>query len=360
MSISSFTFISLALLLPLVPRQNNTLYKCFYLIVNLAFVYMASSNLIAFAILLSYVLLAYILKLIFKNKTIIYVFLILAFLYLRAYPLLTDLLNNLYPTIIEVFAISYVMFRTISYVADVEQASLIMYLDYVFSFYTITAGPVEEFADFEERFLTPYKKLSYEQILDYLLRIVLGYVKVLGIAYMFSSFSSKYDSNILVMSFFNFWYVYFNFSGYCDVVIGFARLAGFSIGENFKKPYLSQGIDEFWRKWNIGISSWLRNHIYFALGGSIHGEFRTIVNTFITFIVSGLWHCFNVNGLVFGILQSIGVLGFRYYNKYLLKKLGSKEEVKKYRNIIFVKYSEIIITFIFECLSFLFITKEII
>jgi len=359
MSISSLGFLIPALLMAVLHRNNNLLYKTLFLIVNILFVYFSCSSINSFLLLIAYVLFAYLAKIIFKNKTIIYIILVIAFLYLRAYPLITDNFPDIYPNIIEVFAISYVMFRTISYVSSVVKGNIIMYLNYVFSFYTITAGPVEEYDEFEERFIVNNRQLNIDETIDVILSIALGYVKVLCIAYIFSSLSSKYIANTLLMSIFNFWYVYFNFSGYCDVVRGFGKLAGFNIPNNFNKPYLARGIDEFWRKWNIGISSWLREHVYFALGGSKKGKLSTIINTFITFIVSGLWHCFNLNGLVFGLLQAIGVLLFRNYKKSLITKLGSKQAANEYRNNFIIRLFEISITFVFECLSFLFITMEI-
>ena len=84
--------------------------------------------------------------------------------------------------------------------------------------------------------------------------------------------------------------IYCDFSGYSDMAIGCARMLGFRFNQNFNMPYLSRNIAEFWRRWHISLSSWLRDYLYISLGGNKKGNFRTYVNLLITMLLGGLWH----------------------------------------------------------------------
>ena len=99
--------------------------------------------------------------------------------------------------------------------------------------------------------------------------------------------------------------LYLDFSGYSDIVIGCSKMLGFEIDRNFDHPYLARTITEFWRRWHISLSSWLRDYIYFPLGGSRKGPFRTYINIVIIFIISGLWHGNGFNFLVWGLLHGL-------------------------------------------------------
>ncbi|TMO83645.1 MBOAT family O-acyltransferase [Pseudoalteromonas spongiae] len=95
--------------------------------------------------------------------------------------------------------------------------------------------------------------------------------------------------------------IYFDFSGYSDMAIGLGRMFGFKFLENFNFPYISQSIQEFWRRWHISLSSWYRDYLYIPLGGNRKGEFRTYLNLLIVFTLCGLWHGASWNFLIWGI-----------------------------------------------------------
>ena len=115
--------------------------------------------------------------------------------------------------------------------------------------------------------------------------------------------------------------IYFDFSGYSDMAIGLGRMFGFKILENFNLPYISQSIQEFWRRWHISLSSWFRDYVYIPLGGNRYSPFKTYFNLSIVFLLTGIWHgatwSFVFWGLFHGLLLIIEKLGF---NK-ILKKL---------------------------------------
>ena len=97
--------------------------------------------------------------------------------------------------------------------------------------------------------------------------------------------------------------IYFDFSGYTDMAIGMAKLLGFHFPVNFRRPYLARSITEFWRRWHISLSTWLRDYLYIPLGGNRHGEWMTYRNLMITMLLGGLWHGASWNFLIWGGYQ---------------------------------------------------------
>jgi alginate O-acetyltransferase complex protein AlgI len=111
--------------------------------------------------------------------------------------------------------------------------------------------------------------------------------------------------------------IYFDFSGYTDIARGCARLLGFRFPSNFERPYLSTDISEFWRRWHISLSSWLRDYLYFPLGGNRRGELRTGVNLLIVMGLGGLWHGASWNFAVWGLYHGILLVAHRYWRKLI-------------------------------------------
>ena len=109
--------------------------------------------------------------------------------------------------------------------------------------------------------------------------------------------------------------IYGDFSGYSDIALGTAKLFGFELLSNFKFPYLSRDIAEFWRRWHISLSSWFRDYLYIPLGGSKLGKAKTIRNTFVIFIVSGFWHGAKWNFVAWGFIHACGFLPLLLLNR---------------------------------------------
>jgi D-alanyl-lipoteichoic acid acyltransferase DltB (MBOAT superfamily) len=101
------------------------------------------------------------------------------------------------------------------------------------------------------------------------------------------------------------WQVYGDFSGYSDIARGSAQLMGFHFMVNFRQPYLSQRLQEFWRRWHISLSTWLRDYLYIPLGGSSGGKWRTSLNLITTMILAGLWHGANWTFVIFGAIHGV-------------------------------------------------------
>ena len=101
--------------------------------------------------------------------------------------------------------------------------------------------------------------------------------------------------------------IYLDFSGYSDMAIGYAHMMGIRLPENFNWPYIARSIDEFWRRWHIWLSSWIRDYVYIPLGGSRHGPARRIINGLVAFTICGLWHGAAWNFALWGLYHGIGL-----------------------------------------------------
>jgi D-alanyl-lipoteichoic acid acyltransferase DltB (MBOAT superfamily) len=109
--------------------------------------------------------------------------------------------------------------------------------------------------------------------------------------------------------------IYGDFSGYSDIALGTAKLFGFELLSNFRFPYFSRDIAEFWRRWHISLSSWFRDYLYIPLGGSRNGKFKAVLNTFIIFLVSGFWHGASWNFILWGGIHACGFLPLLLLNR---------------------------------------------
>lgn len=227
--------------------------------------------------------------------------------------------------------ISFYTFQAISYIIDVYRGTTKVekhfgyYAVYISFFPQLVAGPIER----SRTFLMQLKK---EKIFDYnqatygLKKMVWGFYKKLAIADVLAQYVNRvfgditsYEgfSLILAMLFFTI-QIYCDFSGYSDIAIGSAKLFGINLMDNFKSPYFSASIKEFWNRWHISLSTWLKDYIYIPLGGNRKGKLRQIGNLMITFCISGLWHGANYTyiiwGCIHGILNSIETIFDRNKN----------------------------------------------
>lgn len=217
--------------------------------------------------------------------------------------------------------VSYYTFRIISYDADIYRGvrepsgfrnGYFDYLTYVLFFPQILAGPIVRSEDFmaqlhrEERFDAPL-------FAEGLQRILLGLFKKLVIANRLSAYvdtiwasPSAYPGLAVWMAavFYSF-QLYCDFSGYSDIALGMGNLLGIRCPQNFDCPYFSRGIKEFWSRWHISLSSWLRDYVYIPLGGSWVPKLRHKLNLLVTFLVSGLWHGAGWNFIVWGGIHGV-------------------------------------------------------
>ena len=212
--------------------------------------------------------------------------------------------------------ISYYTFKIISYLVDIYKGKIEAekhfgyYALYVSFFPQILCGPIER----ADHFIPQLKygcKFEDKLAAEGLERIIIGVFKKLVIAdrlalYVGTVFDAPLNypglASIMAVSFYTV-QIYCDFSGYSDMAIGMAQMLGIRTRENFRYPYFSRSIKEFWSRWHISLSGWLRDYIYIPLGGNRKGKMRKNLNTMAVFLVSGIWHGSSMNFIIWGALH---------------------------------------------------------
>ncbi len=234
--------------------------------------------------------------------------------------------------------ISFYTFQTLSYTIDVYRGSRApeyhfgKFALYVAFFPQLVAGPIER----SSRLLPQFHKVftfDYERVKHGIILMTWGFFKKVVIADRLSEYVNLVYNNPhdyggfqdLIATFFFGAQIYCDFSGYSDIAIGSALILGYNLMTNFRRPYLSTSIREFWGRWHISLSTWFRDYLYIPLGGNRVVKWRWYYNLFITFLISGLWHGANWTFVVWGALHGFYlVLGIITFNNraVLAEKLG--------------------------------------
>ena len=219
--------------------------------------------------------------------------------------------------------ISYFILQAIAYIVDVMKGktegenNFFKYLLFLSWFPAIVQGPISRYNDLMPQLLNT-KKYSFESMRESLVLILFGLVKKMVIADRLGIFVNAVFGNfvelrgvILYLGAVGYAIqLYADFSGCVDICRGVSGLFGVELVNNFNRPYLSRSIKEFWGKWHISLSSWLKDYVYIPLGGNRKGTLRKYVNLMLTFLVSGLWHGAGFNfflwGAVHGTYQIVG------------------------------------------------------
>ncbi|MDE6392896.1 MAG: MBOAT family protein [Muribaculaceae bacterium] len=216
--------------------------------------------------------------------------------------------------------ISFYTFQSISYVVDVYKKKIEptrTWLDYLFflSFFpALVAGPIVR-ADYFLPQISENRRATSDEIWGGLWLIIIGVVKKAVIADYIAQFNdlifndpSYYTGVQTLMGVLGYtMQIYCDFSGYSDMAIGIALIMGFRLGINFDSPYQSRNLTEFWRRWHISLSSWLRDYVYIPLGGNRKGTLRTYLNNFLTMLIGGLWHGAAWKFIFWGAMHGVGL-----------------------------------------------------
>lgn len=217
----------------------------------------------------------------------------------------------LFTAVILPIGISFYIFQSISYLIDVYRRdtaptrNLIDFAAFIALFPQLIAGPVLRYKDLADQFT--HRSHSLDKLSEGATRFMQGFVKKVFIAdslaplvdYCFALDNPSTGDAWLGMVAYTA-QLYFDFSGYSDMAIGLGLMMGFRFMENFNQPYISQSITEFWRRWHISLSTWLRDYLYVPLGGNRHGTFNTYRNLFLTMLLGGFWHGANWTFLIWG------------------------------------------------------------
>ena len=240
--------------------------------------------------------------------------------------------SELIKNIIVPLGISYYTFQVVSYLIDVyrnkykPEKNIAKYFVYTMYFPYLFIGPINRFNDISNSLFKEDKKINLSSMYNGILRIGWGFFKKLLIANRINVLivaitqnPSEYNGSFALFAMLLYSIqLYADFSGGIDIVIGFSKVLQINVKENFDTPYISQNIQEFWRRWHISLSSWFRDYVYIPLGGNRCSKLRHYFNTIIVFLLSGLWH--GINYVLWGLLHAIFLILGKFIttkNKYL-------------------------------------------
>ena len=261
--------------------------------------------------------------------------------------------------------ISFYTFENLSYTIDVYRGKfkpVKNFLDYCFflSFFPkLVMGPIVRASDFipqiRKDILVTNSDISrgLYLILGGLFKkiIISDFIYVNFVQYIFDD-PSRHSGIECLMGVYGYaMVIYCDFSGYSDMAIGMAKWMGFSINENFDSPYQSSSITEFWRRWHMSLSSWLKDYLYISLGGNRVGKFRQYLNLMITMLLGGLWHGASFNFIVWGGMHGLA-LAIDKMKASVLTKLRKTADIRPPSK--FAKALGVIITFHFVCFCWIF------
>ncbi len=214
--------------------------------------------------------------------------------------------------------ISFYTFQSMSYTIDVYrreikwEPSLLRFATFIALFPQLVAGPIVRAVDFLHQ-MQEDKRFQWAQFNSGLGRVLWGFFKKIAIAdsiapyvdQCFASPDSFGSMHLLIGVVFYSFQIYCDFSGYSDIAIGLARMMGYHFPENFRTPYFSKSFSEFWTRWHISLSSWLRDYLYIPLGGNRGGKLATYKNNMLTMLLGGLWHGANWAFVFWGFLHGL-------------------------------------------------------
>ena len=256
--------------------------------------------------------------------------------------------------------ISFYTFQALSYVIDVYRREVPPQHDpfslalYVSMFPQLIAGPIVRYHDVNVQLAV--RKHSFAQFSEGISRFLFGLSKKVLLSNVFAQIADgvfKYAPSELSAA--GAWMgaigytlqIYFDFSGYSDMAIGLGKMFGFAFLENFNYPYISKSVTEFWRRWHISLSSWLRDYLYISLGGNRKGKIRQYANLIITMFLGGLWHGASWNFVFWGMLHGVALAAHKFWMGITGRKKGERSHGIR-------RFFGIVITFHFVCFCWIF------
>ena len=228
--------------------------------------------------------------------------------------------------------ISFYTFQALSYVIDLYKKQIrqcSQFTDfalYISFFPQLVAGPIVRASEFLPQ-LEENREITKIRLFEGLKQFTFGLFKKVFIADRLSFFVDNVFTNYSVFDSVTIWLavicyaiqLYCDFSGYSDMAIGIARSMGYDFNVNFNLPYIATNISDFWRRWHISLSTWLRDYLYIPLGGSKKGYVRTILNLMITMLLGGLWHGAAWNFIIWGLWHGLALVIYRVYKGFKSK-----------------------------------------
>jgi D-alanyl-lipoteichoic acid acyltransferase DltB (MBOAT superfamily) len=315
--------------------------------------------------------------------------LVAVFIILKQYTFAQAILPAfLFQRLIVTAGLSYILFRQIQVVVDASQGqitrlSLWTYFNFQINLFAFAAGPIQRFEDFSRYWdsLTPVVA-DAEAILLALLRLFLGVIKISLIAFAlftcYLAFADGLTDPLKVARStcghrFLFFlgalycmplYIYFNFSGYCDIVIAAASLVGLKLPENFERPYLSRNMIDFWTRWHRTLGFWIRDYIFTPLYKATastwpsHAAAWAVFCYFTAFFLAGLWHGSSWNYVAYGLLNGAGLATAKAWENFLVRTRG-RAGLRAYLQNPLIRVAAIVLTLHFACFTMLIFGSDV-
>lgn len=314
--------------------------------------------------------------------------LVTAFLLLKRYAALAWVLpaplwNSPALRLLQITGLSYILFRQIHVLVDaaqgqIERLSLWDYLNYQLNGFTLLAGPIQRYQDFEAqwRVLEPVLP-DLQALLDNCLRLLWGVLKLALIAPFFYQgwdelqgtllhahvYTWKYLAEFPGVFYFYPIYIYCNFSGYCDIVIAGAKLFGMKLPENFNRPWLARDVIEFWTRWHITLGYWIRDYLFMPLYKPMVERWPEGAPSFVwvayfwAFAVAGAWHGTTMNFLLYGAWQGLGISLNKLYENRIIARWG-RAGLQRYLRSPSIRAAAVFLNLQFQCVSLLIFSQR--
>ena len=307
--------------------------------------------------------------------------LVVLFVYMRGYSFLDWVLPTSFAVrVLSTIGLSFLFFKIVhvmvdAYAGTLGRFDLLTYLNYCLNFATFMMGPIQRYQDYREQWdgeklAIP---LTFEAHLDAVLRALFGLVKIYVLAAFLESRALEPNTDLssltaagLIVQTYAFWfYLYLNFSGYCDVVIAVGSLFGVRPPENFNRPFLARNIPDFWLRQHRSLTLWLTDYVFTPTYKKLltahwtanHKLIAAYAGLMITMLVSGLWHGTTMSFLVFGLVHGLWFVVYRTWDELLTRRLG-RNGVKSFRAHPLVRASGIVLTFNATAFAFILLPCE--
>ena len=279
----------------------------------------------------------------------------------RAYQSLDELFNWGVKMLLPI-GLSFHTFQAMSYTIEVYRGNqkaekhFGIYALYVMFYPQLVAGPIERPQNVIFQ-LKKHVKYDFENIKSGLMQMAWGFFKkvvfadrvglMVDAAYAHQNLHNQSASTLLVATFLYSFQIYCDFSGYSDIALGSAKVLGINLMENFRTPYFSKSIGEFWRRWHISLSSWFKDYVYFPMGGSRVGVSRTYLNIMTIFLLSGFWHGNTWNFVIWGAIHGLYLIFGQLKDKFVPEVSFSGKTIV-----------DVFVTFVLVMLAWVFFRAE--
>lgn len=270
--------------------------------------------------------------------------------------------------------VSYLAFRCSRMMVDVRNGTpwptFVQFIGFAFFFPVMSVGPIHRWTDHREAL----QNRTHFPVGLCLPRIVIGLAKAVFLAgwvgqlaysQMFFDGHLHTPVDLVISAVAYYLYLYLNFSGYCDVAIGLAGLAGIAVPENFKNPLMARNLKEFWNRWHITLSEWMRDLVFFPMAKNLVGwvgpkyaNHAIAGIILLVFVLIGIWHGRGWTFLVYGLLHGLGVVANHYYTLALKKHLG-REQYLSYMANRWIEVVGVLMTFLYTAVTLFFFANSL-